>query len=52
MRGGWKDEPNADTLGLDVGVDSASIQREGTGAEYAAKAREGMELVIKGLSTF
>lgn len=48
-KGGWKDEPNADTLGLSVlGMD----EKDEAGEAWADKGRKGMERVVEGLSVF
>jgi hypothetical protein len=51
LRSGWKEEENADTLGLDIGHDFAngSATEE---AEWVKRASLGMDKVVEGLSVF
>jgi len=49
-RGGWKEEKDADTLGLDVGREFGS-QSEGPAA-WVEEAKEGMKKVNEGLAVF
>jgi hypothetical protein len=48
LRGGWKEDPKADQLGRDVGVERTS---EGEGVWYE-DGRAAMEKVVEGLSAF
>lgn len=47
LRGGWKDEPNADSLGRDISVEEGE-----TGEAWYEKGRAAMEKVVEGLSEF
>jgi hypothetical protein len=49
LAGGWKEDPQADQLGRDIGVDGFSKQREGEGAEWVEEGKERMEKVVQGL---
>jgi hypothetical protein len=48
LRGGWKEDPKADQLGRDVGLESTN---EGEGVWYE-DGRAAMEKVVEGLSAF
>ena len=48
LRGKWKDEPNADTLGMDIGLPSGQSTDEDA---WYVKARKGMETGHDGLAT-
>ena len=48
--GGWKEDPEVDTLGRDIGVDGVSVRSDETGAKWVDKDREGKEQVGPGLS--
>ncbi|WVQ81224.1 hypothetical protein IAT38_003346 [Cryptococcus sp. DSM 104549] len=47
LRGGWKNEPNAETLGADIGL--GGEQKEGSWVE---EGPQGMEKVVEGMSVF
>jgi hypothetical protein len=47
LRGGWKDEPNADDLGRDIGLEEGE-----KGEVWYEKGRAAMEKVVEGLSEF
>ena len=49
-RGGWKEEKDADTLGLEIGHDFSS-QAQGSAA-WVEEAKEGMKKVNEGLGVF
>lgn len=51
LRGGWKEEKNAATLGMDIGHDDIA-QEVTEEAEWVTKAKDGMEKVTDGLSVF
>lgn len=51
VRGGWKKEPNADTLGFDIGHEFAATEAKEE-AQWIRDAREGMIKVNEGLSVF
>lgn len=44
LKGGWKDEMDADTIGRDIGAD--------TGVEWIEKKRDAMEQVSEQLGIF
>lgn len=46
LRGGWKEEPDADTIGSDIGA------KDGEGMDWIAKGKEGMEQVVEGMGVF
>lgn len=48
LRGGWKEDPKADQLGRDVGLERTN---EGEGLWYE-DGRAAMEKVVEGLSAF
>ncbi|WVQ75525.1 hypothetical protein IAR50_005152 [Cryptococcus sp. DSM 104548] len=48
LRGGWKEEPNAETLGLDIGLEDG----EAFGDSWVRKGAESMEKVLEGVSAF
>lgn len=50
LRGGWKDEPNAESLGRDIGLEDG--EREGAGEVWYERGRRAMEKVVEGLSEF
>jgi hypothetical protein len=50
LRGGWKEEKDADSIGLEIGHD---LGAEAAGeVDWVRKSREGMEKVVEGLSVF
>lgn len=57
LRGGWKQEQDADTLGDDIGLGlpgggpPIGFGEQGDG-EWIARGREGMEKVVEGLGVF
>ena len=50
VRGGWKEEKDADTLGLDVGREFSSPADRA--AAWVEEAKEGMKKVNEGLAVF
>ncbi|WWD21153.1 hypothetical protein CI109_105636 [Kwoniella shandongensis] len=48
LRGGWKDEPNAESLGADIGLEEGEA-REGSWVE---RGSQGMIQVAEGMSVF
>ncbi|WVW79319.1 hypothetical protein I302_101287 [Kwoniella bestiolae CBS 10118] len=48
LRGGWKDEKDADALGKDIGL----TQDENEGDSWVGVGRRGMESVVEGMSAF
>lgn len=52
LRGGWKEEPNADILGRDIGLDDGERERAANGEVWYEKGRSAMEKVVEGLSEF
>ncbi|OCF35552.1 hypothetical protein I317_04215 [Kwoniella heveanensis CBS 569] len=48
LRGGWKEEPNADQLGADIGIANG----EGEEDSWRGKGRQGMEKVVEGMTVF
>lgn len=52
LRGGWKDEPNADQLGRDIGLEAGERESAQGGEVWFEKGRSAMEKVVEGLSEF
>lgn len=50
LRGGWRDEPNSELLGRDIGLEEG--EREKDGEVWFEKGRAAMEKVVDGLSEF
>jgi hypothetical protein len=50
LRGGWRDEPNSESLGKDVGLEEG--ERGMDGEVWFEKGRTAMEKVVEGLSEF
>ncbi|WWD06727.1 hypothetical protein V865_004822 [Kwoniella europaea PYCC6329] len=48
LRGGWKDEPDANTLGSDIGLSQSDDEKD----SWVVKGRQGMESVVEGMSAF
>lgn len=51
LKGGWKEEEEADQFGLDIGH-SAGVESTGEQAEWIVQGRQGMEKVTEGLGVF
>jgi hypothetical protein len=57
LRGGWKNEPNADELGRNIGLvetptGKANAKGESEEDSWFEKGRKGMEAVNEGLAVF
>ena len=50
LRGGWRDEPNSESLGRDIGLEESVSEKEGE--VWFDKGRMAMEKVVDGLSEF
>lgn len=50
LRGGWRDEPDSESLGKDIGLEAG--EREANGEVWFEKGRAAMEKVVEGLSEF
>ncbi|WWC64056.1 uncharacterized protein I303_106663 [Kwoniella dejecticola CBS 10117] len=48
LRGGWKEEADAATLGASIGL----AEDEEEGSSWVVKGRQGMESVVEGMSAF
>lgn len=51
LKGGWKDEPDADTIGADIGLRREEGAAE-KGTEWINRGRDGMDKVVEGLGVF